>query len=131
MNSLQKIFNAAWEHFIINKSPTAVDLCIGDNGGTVLTCCYLTRDGHKCAIGLSIPDDHPARFETCGFRQLVARHPDLFPDLLYSNIDFATFQYNLHDEYVDFGTHGWKVDLDARREIYRKTAIMYNLKVPE
>ena len=122
--TLQKIFDLAWEHFIVGDGEPALDEC--------LSCCYLTRNGSRCAVGLALPDAHESlSFET-SFGNLVTSFPDLF-DKSVLDMDYhklCAFQNMLHDRLVDVRTRGWKDSKDVRKAEYIEVAEAYNLTVP-
>ena len=128
--SLQKIFNLAWEHFIVRDEPPAVY-----NGA----CMYLTRDGRKCAVGLALPDGHPSQKFECSFAHLVEGHPELFDESvkrmtrLRTRLRLDEFQRRLHDSMSDrvSDNAGWCYTLDERKEEYLAVAKDYGLTVPE
>jgi hypothetical protein len=134
--TLQKIFDLAWQAFIVEgKSP-------GNEKGCL--CEYLTASGRKCAIGLALPDGHPAQKSDLTFPVLVNEFPELFDDEIHeiqkdahkSNLDdddvddhpLAKFQFILHDAYADYGI--WKISANGLKEIYIKIAEQYDLSVP-
>lgn len=124
--SLQDIFDAAWQAFIVEDRPPA----IGYNGA----CKYLTEDGKKCAVGLVLPDGHPAQGSGCLFNGLVKGYPDLWDDDVLalcdqnSNRQLAKFQWWLHDNMCNRG--GWTQSKPEREAIYRQVAFDYGLTVP-
>lgn len=121
--SLQKIFNAAWQHFIVEDNPPCVNI-------STKRCVYLNNDGNKCAVGLCIPDGHPAQEYDGSFNGLVSKYPDLFPDLQdYDGISLSRFQKSLHDCLHDDGK--WFFSKEQRKERYLAVAKDYGLTVPE
>lgn len=126
MITLQQIFNAAWQAFIVENKPPAYNIRNG-------ACCYLTEDGRKCAVGLVLPDGHEAQRYGCAFNGLVNVHPTLFD----TNIrrmdmqDLNNFQCELHDGLICDETGEWNKTLEERKEWYRGVAAKYNLTVPE
>lgn len=122
--SLQDIFNAAWHHFMVGQAPPA----IGEDG----VCCYLTKDGNKCAVGLVLPEGHPSQARGCGFRELVRDYPELWDKqirkLAKENRTLGNFQADLHDCHTD--DHGWVTPLEERKAAYLAVAAKYNLTVP-
>jgi len=124
--TLQKIFDLAWEHFIVGDGKPAVE-----DGN----CRYLTSDGRKCAIGLSLPDGHESQSHQLFFDDLVKQFPKLFK--LGNKIDFSNpktslnkFQYRLHDSLINAETFEWSYSKEFRMGIYIKVANDYGLKVP-
>lgn len=73
------------------------------NGGFPATnkygrCQYLTEDGRKCAVGLVIPDGHPAQAEECAAVVLYERHPDLVERIPKGmNVADMTTLQGIHD----------------------------------
>lgn len=119
--SLQKIFNAAWNRFIVNDNPPSA---------TVWGCKYLTPDGRKCAIGLCIPEGHEAQYYIGSFSNLLYNYSDLFPDLIDMDDEYLNeFQERLHDN-LRCGTHGWKFNKEEMKNEYLAVAEDYNLTIP-
>jgi hypothetical protein len=130
--TLQDIFNAAWNHFIVGDGKPALE------GGH---CMYLTPNGRKCAIGLVIPDGHPAQ----AYLRTVAYVAREWPELLGADFlalkdhDQNNFQSRLHDalclENRDIGgfrqPDGWLFTKEERREKYIMVAKDYGLSVPD
>ena len=125
--SLQKIFNLAWEHFIVRDEPPAV------HEGS---CTYLTPDGRKCAVGLALPDGHPSQGAGVPLGDLVDRYPPLFSNGVRrtQRSKLNRFQFLLHDSLVSRGgiiEKSWVYSLDERKEEYLRVAHEYGLTVPE
>lgn len=129
--TLQDIFNAAWQAFIIEDKQPATE------GGA---CRYLTSDNRKCAVGLCIPDGHYLQNKQMSFSALLdydrRSDPDilLFDDQLYilndESIDkLNNFQAKLHDHLCINDT--WTYDKEERKNIYKKVAKDYNLTIPD
>lgn len=127
--TFQDIFNAAWQAFIVENNPPAVDA----EG----MCQYRTEDGRKCAVGLCIPDGHRLVSGACfgAFADLVAMDA-ISTDPLFSADIHETprqvldcFQYELHDGLQYKGE--WRTGVEARKEAYITAAKHYGLKVPE
>lgn len=125
----QDIFNAAWNHFVLNDNPPAVD----EDGD----CCYLTADGRKCAVGLCIPDGHPAQRSGNHYGQLILSFPDLLDDgdvFSDNGSPYETarrFQRNLHDGLTANGQWAPNADTqEKRRAIYTDIAAQLNLTIP-
>lgn len=119
--TLQDIFNAAWQAFIVEDRPAA-----SEKG----TCSYLTSDGRKCAVGLVIPDGHPTQTEPKTWDTFVSDYPDLFDEeiLQMSKGALACFQRRLHDSMV--GNNEWLCSVEGRRTAYQLIANDYNLTIP-
>lgn len=121
--TLQDIFNAAWQAFIVEDKPPANT---GDG------CEYLTADGRRCAVGLVLPED-VARAAHSSFQPLHRRHPALFADDVRANdARLDEFQAALHDALCDPYQAGvWAQDRDQREEAYRGVAEEFGLTIPE
>jgi hypothetical protein len=119
--TLQMIFDAAWQAFIVEGKPPAQE----NN-----SCRYLTSDGRKCAVGLCIPDGHPAQHFDRSLPGLLNEYPDLFSGALkpYDYDDLNRFQFGLHDDLCHRGE--WAEDVEARREAYFEVAKQFGLVVP-
>lgn len=114
--TLQDIFDAAWQAFVVEMKPKSEN--VNSN-----TCLYRSPEGHKCAIGLCIPDelynekfegDAPGSgaFSTSG---IWFQEPDTCADL----------QYELHDSLpLDF------MSQEERAEHYRSVAHRFDLNIP-
>ncbi len=122
----QMIFNAAWQRFIIEKAPPAADF----NEDTLLfECKYLTAKGSKCAVGLCIPDEHPAQLSGSCLRHLaIVKYTQLFN---LSDYESTELQDNLHDDLMDTITGKWKHDPETMKSKYILTAKRFNLTIPE
>ena len=141
----QDIFNAAWDHFVVNNNPPSVMLHSHPVGKYCYKCCYLTDDGRKCAVGLCLPDGHKAQHSTTHFGVLIKCYPELFKTELQNLITYTsatlaedercrTFQKQLHDDLVDLETGNWIVDYDTqakRKAHYEKVAKDFNLTIPQ
>lgn len=135
--TLQMIFNATWQAFIIeNRSP-----CRTSEG-----CRYSLPNGTACAVGLALPLDHPSREFTNGFSMLVSKYPELFDDeiILLNETHphkLLAFQRRLHDslceikyvkldgEYHEIGPV-WEKTHEERKSIYRDVAKDFGLTIP-
>lgn len=115
--TLQRIFDLAWQKFVVEKAPPAR----GPN--TNGFCQYLTPDGRKCAVGLALPDGHPAQKSGDSLYTLIHEYPELF-DISENG---GGIQSALHDDLSNrYGE--WVVeDLESR---YRGVAGQYGLTVP-
>lgn len=129
----QMIFDAAWQAFIIEDRPPAMEKST-DN--TRYLCRYLTKDGKKCAVGLCIPDGHPYQSLEANLDELV--HDECFyeqSELLFdkslrgmSRDELFRFQNRLHDDLAEDGE--WNTPNKSRRQYYLEIAATYNLAVP-
>jgi hypothetical protein len=123
--TLQRAFDAAWNAFVLKEGQPAMS---NDE------CCYLTPDGRKCAIGLLIPDGHPAQ-KTGGKSALGLS--EIYPSLFAStDLKFLAklneLQGELHDRLAGpFGGWSYHANTQAKRKaIYRYFAKEHNLTVP-
>lgn len=126
--TLQDIFNAAWQAFIVEDRPPAVDA----EG----MCQYRTEDGRKCAVGLCIPDGHRLLAGNYGSFARIVEMDTISPDRIFSDEIHDTphqvldcFQDELHDGLQYKGE--WRTSVEARKEAYITAAKHYGLKVPE
>ncbi len=110
---VQNLFNLGWQKFVVERAPRAYD---PDKG-----CQYRTAKGHKCLIGLVIPDGHPGQAVQGGVYKLWQVHPDLRPAGVERTYVSAA-QGTLHDN-LDCSGH-------TREHVYREFARVYNLTIP-
>ena len=120
--TLQDIFNAAWQAFVIENKPPAVE---HDDDGW--HCRYLTPGGCKCAVGLCIPDGHPAQQSKAPLGMLTIDYPELF-DCPGTTRRLNRFQSRLHD-YLVTNDGTWRPDVNIKRE-YQGVAKEYGLTIP-
>jgi len=120
--TFQKIFDAAWQAFIVEDKPPSVNAdgnCVYDDG-----------NGNCCAIGLVLPEGHPSRSFLGGFNSLIGSYSNLFAnDILRAG--FFTregIQRRLHDRLISGGV--WAYSKEERKRKYIEVAKEYNLKVP-
>lgn len=68
------------------------------------SCVYLNDIGHRCAIGLFIPDEHPGQKYGGSVAYLLKedKHPDLWEHMPFKEIDYLSHFQNLHDDNRDF-----------------------------
>lgn len=128
--SLQQIFNAGWQAFIIeNKRPSMVP-------GVSR---YLTPDGDKCIVGLCLPDG-PMQNHLYSFNSLVLLYPELFDSEINAlarvpGSKLSDFQARLHDDICHWNKRTneaeWLYSLDERKKMYHDVAEKFNLTVPE
>lgn len=118
--TLQDIFNKAWEHFIVGDGKPAWST--EEN-----RCMYLDEYGNKCAVGLCIPDGHPAQKKAAGLRPLLIEYPELF-DIKESELA-NNFQNKLHDDLIDC-CGAWIYDKQEMRNKYIQVAEQYGLTIP-
>lgn len=121
--TLQDIISAAWQAFIVEDKPPAV---------TQSGCHYLAPDGSKCAVGLVLPEGHPAQRRTERFSFLVRMYPELWADDVrsMSAMYLDGLQRNLHDDLVCYVRLEWALERAAREAVYRDIAAEYGLTVP-
>lgn len=133
--TLQKIFDLAWQEFIIEGKPPSY----GVGPGGIKNCQYRDSNGNKCAVGLALPDD----IEYCGdFHDLVEFTISEGRDIFDSSITEAVhtpqcrlneFQHRLHDKWVratgEFEGQ-WGKSLQERMDEYLKVAEEYGLTIP-
>lgn len=135
--SLQLIFDAAWQKFIIEGASPAITR---DHDSDEYTCTYFNPTTHgKCAIGLVLPEEHEAQKSSSNFRTLVREYPELFNEQIQTlassdnDHDWETlnaFQAGLHDDWVDLNTGEWNTLLDGRKQGYIDLAKEYDLTIP-
>jgi hypothetical protein len=132
--TLQDIFDKAWQAFIIEDKPPAVEF---DSDKGKYCCRYLTPDGKKCAIGLSLPDHHEAQDSIGNFGAVIIEYQELFDTALVSKVAkegylrLANFQGRLHDDLINKQTGEWRYDLEERKQRYIAVAKEYDLIIPK
>lgn len=121
----QEAFNRAWNEI---REP-AFDNLQRTGGGApvqVIQCCYLAAGGAKCAIGIFIPDGHPAQSLSMSVSRLHSRHPDLFED--GADVPFLEELQDCHDRPLREAKGG---DFrDAFETHMRELAKRYTLTIP-
>jgi hypothetical protein len=132
--TLQAVFSAAWQAFIVEGKDPAFNTNINN-------CVYLDNNGNKCAVGLCIPDGHPAQKCIRSVSFLMKHYPDLFNENVKTNkinvfgFDYfegdslVTAQRSLHDALVNNSAE-WNFTLDERKKHYLAFAKEFNLEVP-
>lgn len=123
--TLQKIFDLAWNHFIVGDGQPAFD----ENTG----CSYETSDGRKCAVGLALPTPASGEDGYYGtFECVVAAYPHLFDQEINAMKANALnlFQVRLHDGLIDSNTGEWRYTKEERQGRYLQVAKDFNLTVP-
>jgi hypothetical protein len=119
----QHVFDAAWNAFVIGDAPPARSRAGG--------CSYLNDKGDKCAIGLLLPDGHPAQKASGNVYHLLRLWPELFdyraPPRLWLDL-----QVDLHDCISSGHEHeaSWTLTQAERREIYEQFARKHDLTIP-
>jgi hypothetical protein len=121
MNHKQRIFNRIWNHFMVCKQPTAQ----GDEFNTAM---YMDPAGHKCSIGILIPEDiYKPAMEGNDVQTVLARWPMFMASLIERNllpedtdseefwkcIDFLCDMQEWHDDVVCHGVQ-YVYDLDSK-----------------
>lgn len=97
--TLQEYFDKTVEHLAKQKDRaiTADDLTTFGFG---YRCVFLNEKGMKCAVGVHIPDGHPAQVITEDLDTLAMKFPDLcgiaWPDH-YHGLDLARMLQGAHD----------------------------------
>ena len=124
------VFDAAYKKFVLENNPPATEK--NEEGGDHFTCRYRTQDGRACAVGLCIPDGHPAQLVDAGVgaKQLADQYPELFEQY----IEWDALQYCLHDWMVDNDTGEWAYHSstkEQRKIRYMQTAKEHGLTIPE
>jgi hypothetical protein len=131
MITLQQIFDAAWQAFIVEGKPPAVEYG---------SCSYLTPDGRKCAVGLTLPEGHECQSDSLRFADLVNGYPELFDAVIRHASDerLNEFQGDLHDELITKSaatdqrlSDTWQHSVEERAALYRDVAMKHGLTVPE
>jgi hypothetical protein len=125
--TLQKIFDLAWQAFIIEDRPPSCGR---------IACLYQDAYGNRCAVGLALPNYHNALMHEGGFECLVDEYPELFDEQVLKLVSLRfggplnKFQSRLHDHWVDIKTREWKGTKQERMEDYLKVAEEFNLTIP-
>lgn len=129
MITLQEIFNRAWETFIVNDGKPSTVKVLNE-----VKCRYMTEDGRKCAVGLVLPDGHPAQHSLQDFPGIVRDFPEIFaPEIrgiaFQSPGRLERFQQCLHDHLVN-AVGNWLYTKDEMKRRYRTIATDYELTIP-
>lgn len=124
--TLQSIFDAAWAAFIVGD---------GQPARTANGCVYLAKNGNKCAVGLRIPDGHPAQQSGGDFGQIASEYPELFDISVLEQLDkLYPFQKRLHDTLSMWDSKTeegqWLYPKNTMRAAYVLVAKSYGLTVP-
>ncbi len=117
----QTLFNNAWQHFIVGDGQPAFS--VQDK-----MCWYLTADGRKCAIGVSIPDgQNGEQIEHIHVGKLI--RSGAVPALKGADVNFAINLQDCHDIPAREGYIGdkFKASMKLRMEVL---ADKYGLQVP-
>ena len=127
--TLQQIFDAAWEEFIVKDNPPAVEY---DEETESYACRYCTKDGRKCAVGLCLPDGLDTKCNTLDDELTLVGLIDTYPQLFgFKDYQALDFQGELHDDLVDKQTGKWKYSKEVRKQEYVRIAKKYGLEVSE
>lgn len=136
--SLQDIFNAAWNRFIVNNGPPAAD----KNGDCVY---YDPSTKNRCAIGAAFNLNQIRELnkyaDTTGDSssaltagQVVDKFPQWFDTGTMTDEDFAlalnVLQYNLHDSLMSTKSSKWSATKVDRVKAYKQYAERYSLQIP-
>ena len=122
--TLQDIFSAAWQAFVVEKKPPAMEF-----RGERFKCRYITNGGRRCAVGLCIPDGHIGMQNDGPVSMLIEDHPDLFD--IQSRVEADKLQALLHDSLCDEVTGEWAFSHKEIEGSYYHAAAEFNLTVPE
>ena len=120
--TLQRIFDAGWQAFVVEGKPWAVD-------PITTHCKYDDGKGNCCAVGLCVPPAHPIRDPRTG--GVASRHRFTYPDLFeHDNPDeqLDELQRKLHD---DLAHEGYIPGSPEVRAAYLAVANRFKLQVPE
>ena len=119
--TLQRIFDAGWQAFVVEGKPWAAD-----KWGS---CSYDDGAGNCCAVGLCIPPNHDVRKNNrlIPASQVRAEYPDLF-DAPESNEVLDYLQRKLHDDLTNKALIPGSPEV---RAAYIAAAQEFGLKVPE
>lgn len=131
--TLQKIFDLAWQNFIVEDKPPAAK----GSGACFYREKFEGGEVRKCAIGLSLPEGHDAQLYYETFDRLVLRWPELFDDeVLRLGSGVWKFQADLHDRLLSSDIEPgepaeWGYTRSERAKIYAMVADEYGLEVPK
>ena len=119
--ALQDIFDKAWQKFIVEDNPPALN-----EWGQ---CVYRNASGHRCAVGWSLPDGEWLD-DKGSFSELVVNYPHLFDENMFEidHEDLDTFQRLLHDSLKTF-SFCWP-DKQVMIDSYKEAAAEFDLDIP-
>ena len=103
----QEVFNTVSRHLL-----TQMKQAKNEKG----MCLYQTNDNLKCAVGILIPDGHPAQNVFIELTSLIMMYPDLKEILgIKNNLDlkFLTLLQVLHDTHLPVD---WRKELKKEAE---------------
>lgn len=126
--TLQQIFDAAFQAFIIEDRPP----CVGSSGA----CLYHGPDNTHCAVGLVLPPEITNPEGT--FTSLIDQYSEFFEKDLFkmTEEELDNFQQALHDDLCLRDEIGkvqpkWALNTRQRLTVYKIIAKAYNLTVPK
>jgi hypothetical protein len=121
--TLQKIFDLAWQAFIIEDKPPSFIVGSG--------CKYDDGKGNRCAVGLALPEHFDFLYNGV-FANLINKWPDMFHESVFDNeaTKLNNFQKRLHDILVNPYDGSWRYSNKERMEYYLLLAEDYNLTIP-
>lgn len=139
--TLQDIFNAAWQAFIIENKPPSQEL----NEDGFYTCKYLTSNKRKCVIGLCLPDGHNYQnfkksfYDLVVYDKSVKEEDQIFDKSIHTLLNTShinnlfsnslnVFQASLHDMLC--ANCEWLYSNSQRKQKYKQVAKEYNLTIP-
>lgn len=125
--SLQNIFNAAWQRFVVELAKPAIY-----NG----SCQYITNTSEMCAVGCALPDELlkeivKEHLNGAPFSGIVSMYPEYFANDIfdYRGDSLNEFQACLHDNIESL--LGQSEHKEEVKDLYMKVAQRFNLTVPE
>jgi hypothetical protein len=125
--TLQQIFDAAFQAFIIEDRPP----CVGSSGA----CFYRGPNNTHCAVGLVLPPEIDNPEGT--FTSVMGQYSEFFHEDLFkmTQEELDNFQQALHDDLCLHNKIGkvqpeWALNARQRLTVYIIVAKAYNLKVP-
>lgn len=131
--SLQDIFNAAWQRFVVEEEDGAAN--------DMSSCVYRSEDGNMCAIGCALPQELLDKLIAYGnntntsFPKLVLRYKEYFQDdvikLAERYTPLVIFQSRLHDNLLNILGNSDYTSRIMIEGTYRVIANRFGLTVPE
>jgi len=97
---------------VINRDFKGKSFKNSDKSDSGIECLYLSENGKKCAVGLFIPDGHPAQESTFNASDILFMYKDLI-NLMPLDIGIASFQ-TCHD-FLDE-----KLSIDEQKQVLIK-----------
>lgn len=141
--TLQRVFELAWEHYIVKNEPPGV---YEDRRG-LYGCTYGPHGTNSCAFGLALKEsgagDHVLSSQVC-ISEIMDDYPEFFDEedfrkkLDINGVD--TMQSELHDSLVETGRTmhdggvkpgNWLYPRKIRAAYYVALALKYNLELPD